>query len=156
MKDGKFSMGVIGLNGRGKYFCSKDVMELQNCYLTCVCDLIPERVEETLQLVDDTVSGYTDVDAFLQHPDLDAVFIAASDKAHAYLGRKVLAAKKHLYLEKPMAQTIADCDSLIDAWEDSGAVFFVGLELRYCTLFRDMKEMISRPLVCISSLSPWC
>ena len=144
MKDGKFSMGVIGLNGRGKYFCSEDVSELQNSYLTCVCDIIPERVEETLKKVGGDVTGYTDVDAFLQHPDLDAVFIAASDKAHAFLARKVLAAKKHLYLEKPMAQSIADCDSIIDAWENSGTVFFVGLELRYCTLFRDMKQIISR------------
>lgn len=144
MKDGKFSVGVIGLNGRGKYLVSQQMMDLQNSYLTCVCDIIPERVDAALQQFGSSVTGYTNVDDFLKHPDLDAVYIAASDKAHAELAKKVLAAKKHLYLEKPMAQSIEDCDSIIDAWEGSGTVFFVGLELRYCTLFRDMKEIISR------------
>lgn len=144
MKDGKFSMGVIGMNGRGRYFCRQSIQDLQNSYLTCVCEIVPERLQAALEDLDPSVAGYTDVDEFLKHPDLDAVFVAASDKAHTVLAKKVLAAKKHLYLEKPMAQSIADCDSIIDAWEGSNTVFYVGLELRYCTLFRDMKEIISR------------
>ena len=126
------------------YFTTEDIMRLQNSYVSCVCDIVPERVEEALQKLGPSVTGYTDVDAFLKHPDLDAVFVVTSDKSHAFLAKKVLAAKKHLFLEKPMAQSIQDCDDIIDAWEGSGVVFFVGLELRYCTLFRDMKEIISR------------
>ena len=144
MKDGKYSIGIIGLRGRGMYFTTEDIMRLQNSYVSCVCDIVPERVEDALQKLGPSVTGYTDVDAFLKHPDLDAVFVVTSDKSHAFLAKKVLAAKKHLFLEKPMAQSIQDCDDIIDAWEGSDTVFFVGLELRYCTLFRDMKEIISR------------
>ena len=92
MKDGKYSIGIIGLRGRGMYFTTEDIMRLQNSYVSCVCDIVPERVEEALQKLDPSVTGYTDVDAFLKHPDLDAVFVVTSDKSHAFLAKKVLAA----------------------------------------------------------------
>jgi predicted dehydrogenase len=47
-------------------------------------------------------------------------------------------------LEKPMAQTIKECDAMIAAWKKSGAVFMVGLELRYCTLCQEMKAILER------------
>lgn len=144
MKDGKFSIGVIGLGERGIYFGGKNFMELGHCYLTCVCDIIPELVENAVKMFGPEVTGYTDVDEFLKHPDLDAVIVASNDKSHAEIAVKVLKAKKHLYLEKPMAQTIEDCDRIVDAWEGSGTVFTVGLELRYCSLMRDVKEIVER------------
>ena len=142
MKDGKFSIGVIGLGERGIYFGGNNFMQIGNCYLTCVCDIVPDHVDKAVQLFGDGVTGYTDVDEFLKHPDLDAVIVASNDKSHAEIAVKVLKAKKHLYLEKPMAQTIEDCDRIVDAWEGSGTVFMVGLELRYCSLMQDVKKIV--------------
>ena len=144
MKNGKFSLGIIGLSDRGMYFGGNDFMVAGNCYLTCVCDILPDLVKGAVEVFGDSVTGYTDVDEFLKHPDLDAVIVATNDKTHAEIAVKVLKAKKHLYLEKPMAQTIEDCDRIIDAWEGSDAVFLVGLELRYCTLMQDVKKIIDR------------
>lgn len=144
MKDGKFSIGIVGLNGRGVYFGGDNFMEIGNSYLTCVCDIVPELVDKAVEKFGEGVTGYTNIDDFLKHPDLDAVIVASADKSHTEIATKVLKAKKHLYLEKPMAQTIEDCDKIVDAWDGSGAVFFVGLELRYCSLMRDVKEIVSR------------
>jgi len=43
-----------------------------------------------------------------------------------------------------MAQTIHECDAMIEAWKQSGGVFMVGLELRYCSLCQAMKEILNR------------
>ncbi len=144
MKDGKFSIGIVGCGSRGVYFGGEDFMRLGNCYVTCVCDIRPERVEYAKKTLGPDVVGYTNVDDMLKHPDLDAVIVATSDKTHAEVAVKVLKAKKHLYLEKPMAQTIEDCDAMVDAWYGSDTVFMVGLELRYCTLMRDVKKIVER------------
>ena len=144
MKDGKFSLGIVGLGTRGVYFGGKDFMELGNCYVSCVCDILPERIEHAKKVLGEDVVGYTNLDDMLKHPDLDAVVVATSDKSHGEVSLKVLKAKKHIYLEKPMAQTIEDCDKMIEAWKGSNTVFMVGLELRYCTLMKDVKKIVER------------
>ena len=55
---------------------------------------------------------------------------ATNDAAHGANGLEVLRMRKHLFLEKPMAQTIRECDDMIEAWKNSKVVFMVGLELR--------------------------
>ena len=118
-------------------------MKSGNCYVTCVCDVFQERVDSAINELGGNITGYTNVDDFLEHPDLDAVVVATNDMTHADIAVKVLAKKKHLYLEKPMAQTIEDCDRIIDAWTGE-SVFMVGLELRYCTLMQECKKIVER------------
>lgn len=144
MKNGRYNLGIIGLGPRGVHFGSEDFQELGNFNLVCACDVFEEAVQDALAKFGDGVTGYTDVDEFLKHPGLDAVVVATSDRTHAEVATKVLAAGKHLYLEKPMAQTIEDCDRIVDAWEGSDTVFMVGLELRYCSLMKEVKKIVER------------
>ncbi len=143
MKDGKFSVGIIGVGKRGVYFGNPNLCAAGGYYVSCVCDLKEEMVDRAIEELGDDVTGYTDIDAFLAHPDLDAVVVVTDDKSHAEVTMKVHAAKKHVFLEKPMAQTIEDCDMLVDAWTGE-TVFMVGLELRYCTLMQQCKEIMNR------------
>lgn len=144
MKDGKINLGIIGLGPRGVYFGGDTFKNMGYFNLVCVCDVVQESLDDALKKFGDGVTGYTDVDEFLKHPDLDAVVVATSDKTHAEVATKVLAAKKHLYLEKPMAQTIEDCDRIVNAWYGSDTVMMVGLELRYCSLMKDVKKIVER------------
>ncbi|MEA4822681.1 MAG: Gfo/Idh/MocA family oxidoreductase [Clostridiaceae bacterium] len=141
MKNGKPGIGVMGLGNRGVFFGCRAFVE-GNGELVAVCDLDPSKIETAKEYFPSTVRTYTDIDDFLADPDLDAVCVTTPDFAHADCAVAVLRAKKHLYLEKPMAQTIEDCDRIINAWYGSDTVFMVGLELRYCTLMRDVKKLI--------------
>ena len=53
--------------------------------------------------------------ALLARPDVDAVIIATPHSTHAALTAQAAAAGKHVYIEKPMAVTVAECDAMIDA-----------------------------------------
>lgn len=61
-----------------------------------------------------------------------------------YLHREVavafLEAGKHVFLEKPVAHTIEDCDAIIEAAEASGQVLQIGLVYRYSNLYRRMEK----------------
>ena len=144
MKDGRYNLGIIGMGFRGIYFSCQHLRDVGKYNLVCVCDVSQEMIDYALDQVGERITSYTDVDEFLKHPDLDAVIIATHDKPHAELAIKVLQAKKHLYLEKPMATTIEDCDRIVEAWRGSDTVFMVGLELRYCSLMRDVKKIVDR------------
>lgn len=138
----KIKIGILGLGTRGVYFGAKMFDRRDDCEIVALCDIKQEKIDAARQVLKKDIPGSTSVDEFLKIPGLEAVIIATPDYAHKDSAIAVLKAKKHVYLEKPMAQTIEDCDAIIDAWKGSDTVFLVGLELRYCTLMKQMKELI--------------
>ena len=139
----KIGIGILGLGTRGVYFGGKMFDRREDCEIVALCDIKQEKIDAARKELNRDIPASTSVDEFLQIPGLDAVIIATPDHAHKENAVAVLNAKKHLYLEKPMAQTIEDCDEIIEAWKGSDTVFLVGLELRYCTLMKKMKELIT-------------
>ena len=141
---GRIGIGVIGLGGRGTYL-GKAFNADPRAELVALCDRDPLRLRYAQGMFGtDGVSYYGDSKEFLTDSNVDAVVVTTNDAAHGANGLEVLEARKHLFLEKPMAQTISECDAMIDAWKESGGVFMVGLELRYCSLCQAMKEILTR------------
>jgi len=121
----KLNVGVVGLGGRGLYFC-RLYDRHPKTRIHSVCDL----------------RGYTSIDEMYADPDLDAVLVATYDHQHTKPTVKALDAGKHTMVEKPLAQTVEDCQAMIAAARRSKAIFMVGLELRHCVLFERMKELL--------------
>ncbi len=137
-------IGVLGLGARGIYL-AQSFNQTPGARVVAICDRNERRFELTKQKAAlPEVRTYGDFAAMLADPQVQAVVIATHDQAHAEHGCQALAAGKHVFLEKPMAQTIADCDRLISAWQQTNTVFMVGLELRYCSVCQDMKSIIDR------------
>src|SRR5688572_15477013 len=61
------------------------------------------------------VAAESSTAALLARRDVDAVIIATPHSTHAALTAEAAAAGKHVYIEKPMAVTVADCDAMVDA-----------------------------------------
>jgi predicted dehydrogenase len=68
--------------------------------------------------------------------------VTSWDKAHKEHALAVLRRNCHLFLEKPMAQTIADCDAILRAWEDTTATMVIGHEMRFSPLITDMRRLL--------------
>jgi len=58
---------------------------------------------------------YDDYDRCLSHPEVDAVFIASVNGAHAEQTVRAAAAGKHVLCEKPMANSVEDCRRMVEA-----------------------------------------
>jgi len=69
-----------------------------------LCDLRPGRLEWARANFPG-LRTTTDLDAVLGDPEVDAVVVATEPVTHRALGRAALAAGKHLFMEKPLAQT---------------------------------------------------
>jgi UDP-N-acetylglucosamine 3-dehydrogenase len=72
----------------------------------------------------------TDLDAAIRDPEVDAVDICLPTPLHRDAAERAFAAGKHVFLEKPIALTPEDADTIIRAAEQSGRLFMVGLVLR--------------------------
>ena len=62
----------------------------------------------------------------LASDEVDVVVIASADPAHYENTLQALKARKHILLEKPMAQTVEQCDDLVRTWRThaSGPRFY--------------------------------
>jgi predicted dehydrogenase len=74
---------------------------------------------------------YEDYDRCLDHPGVDAVFIASVNGAHAEQTLRAAAAGKHVLCEKPMAHTVEDCRRMVEACKANR----VGLMIAYRKYF---------------------
>ena len=94
------------------------------CDIVAVCDNRREKAEAAAaEWGVDAV--YTDIDAFLAHPGLDAVEILTPTMLHKEHALAAIAAGKHVSIQKPMANTVADAIAMRDAAAAAGVVIRV-------------------------------
>jgi UDP-N-acetylglucosamine 3-dehydrogenase len=75
--------------------------------------------------------AYTDYRELLADREIDAVSIVTHMDDHREIAVEALKAGKHVFLEKPMAGTVADCDAIVREAETSAGRFMVGHICRF-------------------------
>jgi predicted dehydrogenase len=76
-------------------------------------------------------SAETDVARALAREDIQAVLIASPPFLHRPLAEQAAAAGKHIFCEKPMGPTVADCDAIQAAADSAGVTLMIGQVLRF-------------------------
>ena len=82
-----------------------------------------------------------DFEAILEG-DCDGVVIAAPAPLHASLSQKAFAAGKHIYVEKPLAMTLDEADSIIEAAAQANRQLMVGHLLQYHPVFARLRDVV--------------
>ena len=83
-----------------------------------------------------------DWQAVLNRDDIDLVDIVLPNKLHFDVASAALDAGKHVLLEKPMALTWGQCDTLVSKARERGLTLAVGHELRLSSLWAGAKQLI--------------
>jgi predicted dehydrogenase len=104
-------------------------------------DLNTERLGHLKSLYPE-VEGVTDYRHLLNGSGLDAVVIATPVKSHYPLAKACLQAGKHIFLEKPMAFSSAECEELLDIAQRKGLIVMVGHTFLYSPAVRKIKEIV--------------
>jgi predicted dehydrogenase len=97
----------------------------------------------------------------LARQDVDAVVLCTPNHTHAHLGTTIAAAGKHLLVEKPLATTVTDAQSLVERFETAQRILFAAHSHRHHAYGRAVKETIDsgaigRPLhVRLALLAGW-
>ncbi len=74
--------------------------------------------------------AYEDADALIADPEVDAVYIATPPGSHLDLARRVAAAGKPCYVEKPIARSAAEGQAMVDAFAAANVPLFVAFYRR--------------------------
>jgi glucose-fructose oxidoreductase len=75
--------------------------------------------------------GYDTIHEIAGNPDIDIVYVVTPNGLHMEHVLKVAAAGKHVICEKPMANSVADCDTMIAACGKAGVLLSIGYRLRF-------------------------
>jgi predicted dehydrogenase len=81
--------------------------------LVAVCDRVATRADEVRKRFGAQAS-YTDLDRFLRDSDVDIVLNLTPHHAHVAVSRAALESGRHVYTEKPMAQSLDEATMLIE------------------------------------------
>jgi predicted dehydrogenase len=84
-----------------------------------------------------------DADELINHPDVNAVYVATPVKYHAPYAIQAMEAGKAVYLEKPMALNYRQCIELREVSERTGSKLFVAYYRRGLDYFIKVKELIN-------------
>jgi predicted dehydrogenase len=86
--------------------------------------------------------GFTSVEDMVRHPDVDAIFIVSANAAHCRETIAAAEAGKHVIVEKPMAMTTAEAESMVAACRLNGVRLMVGHMIRLSPLAIRIREVL--------------
>ena len=121
--------GVIGLGWFGEKHCEV-LAGLPQAELHAVCTRTPERLREIASRFD-VPHSYTDYHELLANPEIDVVSVVTMWDQHVEPVIAALQAGKHVFLEKPMASTVVDCDKILQAADAASGELMVGHICRF-------------------------
>lgn len=85
---------------------------------------------------------YSSVDAALADPAIQVVDLCLPHHLHAPVAIQAARAKKHVFVEKPIANTLAEADAMIAACRDNGVLLMVDQTKRYQNRHRTLKRLL--------------
>jgi 1,5-anhydro-D-fructose reductase (1,5-anhydro-D-mannitol-forming) len=89
------------------------------------------------------VSDYTtSARDVIEHPDVDAVYVATPPGSHLEYALQVAAAGKPCYVEKPMARNATECERMVAAFRRAKQPLFVAYYRRALPRFTETKRLI--------------
>lgn len=121
----------------------RNFSSLNHCDVKYVVDASEDR-RGFVQRMFPRATTLEGVDQALADPEVDAVIIATPAKTHFELAGLALRSGKHIFVEKPLATTVAEVDELAQCAKDGDLVIMAGHTFIYNSAVRYVKELIDR------------
>ncbi|GHU51141.1 hypothetical protein FACS1894200_11060 [Spirochaetia bacterium] len=127
----KVRIGSVGLGRLGLAHAQNIACRIQNAQLAALCDVDSAKLKETADRLH--VPGrYATFEELIAQKDIDAVVLVSPSALHTKQISAALAAGKHVFSEKPLGVTVAECkeaEKAVEAHKDM--VFMLGFMRRF-------------------------
>jgi predicted dehydrogenase len=133
-------IGLVGCGYWGANLC-RVLAQHPGVELCWVCDASPAALDRGRRIAPEARS-IRDLETALSEASVDAVVVAVPVEAHYKVAKAVLAAGKHVLVEKPLSRTAAEAGDLCIEAERRSLVLMVGHTFLYNGAVRLIKTMI--------------
>jgi predicted dehydrogenase len=131
---------VVGLGYWGPNL-ARAISTVRNGRLHGLCDPDATRLERFAAMYPAAIA-YRSLDDVLADDRVDAVVLATPVDTHFQLAERILRAGRHVLVEKPLARTSGECETLIAVAEERSLVLMVGHVFLYNMAVREVRDRI--------------
>jgi predicted dehydrogenase len=155
----RLRFGVIGCKGMG-WADMRSALKMEGVECAALADVdqtvLDERANDAAAAGGRTPKLHRDYRRLLEDKDIDAVIVGTPDHWHCLVLVDALAAGKHVYVEKPVANSIEEARVMLAAARRSGRVVQVGQWQRSAPQYQEaLKMMRSGVLGTIRLVKVW-
>ena len=134
-------VGLVGIGSWSGVIADATQRSKKVKLVTCFSRTPEKRMEYSKRYGIDQEKSYEDL---LKRKDIDGVLLVTPNAVHAE--QTVLAAQygKHVFVDKPIANTLDDGRKMVEACQKAGVVLQVGHHMRRLAGYRKIKELIDK------------
>ncbi|HZO98531.1 MAG TPA: Gfo/Idh/MocA family oxidoreductase [Gaiellaceae bacterium] len=136
------TLGIVGAGFMGSAHAASYAALGGRVRVKAVCGRSFERAAKVAASVG--ASPTTELEALLADDEIDAVDICVPTPLHREVAVQAFAARKHVFLEKPIALTVDEANAIMAAADLAGTILMVGLALRYRPEYVALRRLVER------------
>ena len=130
----KIGVALVGLGYYSTDLLAPALKLAQHCYLAGIVTGTPSKAvkwQEEHNIPDANVYNYDNFDSIANNDAIDVVYIVLPPFMHKEYVIRAAAAGKHVWCEKPMAMTAAECEAMIKACKDHKRQLAIGYRMQH-------------------------
>jgi len=135
----RLGVGFLGAGNLNTLHHMPNVASMSHVKIEAICDLNEERLARAAERFRPRLAT-KNYDEMLSDPAVDLVIIAAAPPLHPDLAKRALEAGKHVFVEKPMAQSAEECVRLGRLARQVGRCLVTGYNRRFSPAYHDVKS----------------
>jgi predicted dehydrogenase len=109
----------------------RNLLSLRGVEVVALCDMKPDRARNLADHMAPRAAVVVDHRELCNDPSIDAAFVITPIRAHFPVACDLLQAGKHVFIEKPLAATVAEGEELIKLATAKGVVLMTGHVFEY-------------------------
>ncbi|OZI07667.1 glucose-fructose oxidoreductase [Siphonobacter sp. BAB-5385] len=133
-KKDKLGIALVGLGYYSTDLLAPALQMTEKCYLAGIVTGTPAKAQQwkaKYNLADKNIYNYQNFDQIANNPDIDIVYIVLPPSMHREYVVRAAKAGKHVFCEKPMAPSVADCEAMIKACADNKVKLAIGYRCQH-------------------------
>lgn len=130
----KLGVALVGLGYYSADLLAPALQKTQHCELKGIVTGTPSKIEtwqKKYGLADKNVYNYQNYDRIADNPDIDIIYVVLPPSMHREYTVRGAKAGKHIWCEKPMAPSVADCQAMIDACAQNKVKLAIGYRCQH-------------------------
>ncbi|PMD90388.1 glucose-fructose oxidoreductase [Siphonobacter sp. BAB-5405] len=133
-KKEKLGIALVGLGYYSTDLLAPALQMTEKCYLAGIVTGTPAKAQQwkaKYNLADKNIYNYQNFDQIANNPDIDIVYVVLPPSMHREFVVRAAKAGKHVFCEKPMAPSVADCEAMIKACADNKVKLAIGYRCQH-------------------------
>lgn len=141
----KLGVALVGLGTYSTYELGPSLQQTEHCELVAIVTGTPEKEQiwsQKYNIAKENIYNYDNFDDIAKNDAIDIVYVVLPNGMHADFCIRAAKAGKHVICEKPMAVSVAECDTIIAACEKANVKLSVGYRLHSEPYTKEVKRFI--------------